>query len=389
MKKDSLSVVLISNYFNHHQLPLCDELDKLTAHNFYFIATSEMRIDRKALGYGELKTPDYVVNYNMSEFVNAECDKYINDADVVIIGSADDKMIKSRIRSGKLIFRYTERPLKHGAEPLKYLPRLVRWNMRNPKGKPIYLLCASGYAALDYKKFGLFKGRTYKWGYFPEFRSYNVEEIMKEKNPRKILWCGRFLNWKHPDDAISVAQRLFNDGYSFTLDFVGTGEIELKLKSKVEDIGLQECIRFLGAMNPSEVREHMESAGIYLFTSDHQEGWGAVLNESMNSGCAVIASHMIGAVPFLIKDNVNGMVYESGNLDMLYAKIKFLLDNPSEQIRLGKEAYNTINNEWCASIAATRFVELAQSLINNESIRFSEGPCSTAPDKIDLINAIG
>jgi hypothetical protein len=37
-------------------------------------------------------------------------------------------------------------------------------------------------------------------------------------------------------------------------------------------------------MPPEEVRVHMEQSNIYLFTSDFGEGWGAVLNEAMNSG---------------------------------------------------------------------------------------------------------
>ena len=49
----------------------------------------------------------------------------------------------------------------------------------------------------------------------------------------------------------------------------------------------------------------MEKSEIFLFTSDKGEGWGAVLNESMNSACAVVASHAIGSVPFLLKDGEN------------------------------------------------------------------------------------
>ena len=37
-----------------------------------------------------------------------------------------------------------------------------------------------------------------------------------------------------------------------------------------------------------------------------QEGWGAVVNEAMNSGCAVVADHMIGAAPWLIRQGENG-----------------------------------------------------------------------------------
>ena len=45
----------------------------------------------------------------------------------------------------------------------------------------------------------------------------------------------------------------------------------------------------------------MEKSHIHLFTSNHLEGWGAVVNEAMNSGCAVVANREAGAVPYLIE----------------------------------------------------------------------------------------
>ena len=72
--------------------------------------------------------------------------------------------------------------------------------------KPIFLLCASAFTSLDYSKFGLFKEKAFKWGYFPETKIYeNVSELIYSKDCGKILWCGRFINWKHPDDAINAA----------------------------------------------------------------------------------------------------------------------------------------------------------------------------------------
>ena len=49
-----------------------------------------------------------------------------------------------------------------------------------------------------------------------------------------------------------------------------------------------------------------------------QEGWGAVLNEAMNSGCACIASHAIGSAGFLIEHGENGFVYRDGDMDDFY-----------------------------------------------------------------------
>ena len=374
---EKMRIVFLSNFFNHHQSALSDALWTQTGGKYSFVETSTMPQSRKALGYHVEQKP-YVLRYQGNE---EQVLKLIREADVVLVGSTPEKLVRQRIRTGKLMFRYAEHPLKKGLEPWKYLPRLVRWHWRNPMRKPIYMLCASAYTAGDYAKFGLFLDRTYKWGYFPETRWYeNLEALWAEKDVAELLWCGRFLDWKHPDDAIMVARWLKNDGYAFRLNFIGRGEMEDAVRQMVQEYQLEDCVRFLGSMKPEEVREHMERAGIYLFTSDRQEGWGAVLNESMNSGCAVVASHAIGSVPFLIRDGENGLIYESENVDMLYEKIKYLLNHPEKQKRLGMEAYETITTEWNAETAVERLMKLAAEISKRECkpLPFEEGPCSIA-----------
>ena len=377
-----MKIVFVSNFYNHHQKFISEALYLLTGGNYAFVATDKVPDDRLALGYGREVIPGYILFAHKSTQELARCRELINESDIVIAGSAPEHLLRERIKEGKLIFRYSERPLKKGLEPLKYFPRLLRWHLRNPVGKPIYMLCASAYTAADYAKFGLFRNRCYKWGYFPEVKRYEKKTlfVQKENESPKILWCGRFLDWKHPDDAVQVAERLYREGYQFELDFIGTGALEQQLAEMIRERNLDNCVRLLGAMPPEQVREHMERANIYLFTSDRNEGWGAVLNEAMNSGCAVVASHAIGSVPFLMKDGENGLMYESGNIDMLYEKVKFLLDHPEEQVRLGRAAYHTIADEWSAEIAAERFIELAQRILDGEKHPdlFDEGPCSKA-----------
>lgn len=372
-----MKVIFISNYFNHHQSAISDALWKKTGGNYTFIASSAVPSARRQLGYGELER-EYVLRYRGNE---AEALRRIREADVVIAGSAPEELVRERIRSGKLLFRYAERPLKNGPELHKYFPRLLRWHWRNPMCRPIHLLCASAYTAGDYAKFGLFRNRAYRWGYFPETKRYaDVGKLMAEKDPARILWCGRFLKLKHPDDALAAAKRLREEGYHFRLDLIGCGAMEEMLRQLVKQWDMEDCVRFLGSMRPEAVREQMETAGIYLFTSDRQEGWGAVLNESMNSGCAVVASHAIGSVPFLVRDGGNGLVYESGNVDMLYEKIKYLLERPEEQRRLGAAAYRTIAESWNADTAADRLLALSEKLLAGEkNVKlFADGPCSGA-----------
>ena len=361
-----MKVVFISNYFNHHQKPVCDGLYRILGEGFRFVATESVPEERLALGYKTVTAP-YVVSACDDDLPRERARDLVDEADVVIAGSAPEDMLRRRIRAGKLLFRYSERPLKEGNSLLKYIPRLVKWHLKNPMGRPIYMLCASAYTAPDYAKFGLFRNRCYKWGYFPETKRYDdFDGLMKEKKAASILWVGRMIDWKHPDDALEAARRLRREGYAFTLTMIGMGEMEQMLRDRIEAYGLSDRVRLPGSMKPEEVRAHMEKAGIFLFTSDQNEGWGAVLNESMNSGCAVVGSTAIGAVPYLIRHGENGLTYASGDVDGLYEQVKYLLDHPQEQRRMGVAAYRTITEMWNGEVAAKRFVELAQRLLAGE-----------------------
>lgn len=77
--------------------------------------------------------------------------------------------------------------------------------------------------------------------------------------------------------------------------------MEEMLMQMTEEKHLSEYVTFAGFKKPEQVREYMENADIFLFTSDYGEGWGAVLNEAMNSCMAVVADCGIGAAPFLLK----------------------------------------------------------------------------------------
>lgn len=376
-----MKVAFFSNYLNHHQLPFALAMDQLTGGQFVFVATTPVPKSRRSFGYDDMnKAYPFVLTTYDSQENKAAAMQLALEADLVIIGSAPEIYIEQRLLQKKLTFRYSERIYKNGPEWHKYPVRLIRYFWRFGRHKSQYLLCASAFTAADFARTGTFLNKTYKWGYFPEVKTHDVPALMEGKQDEipRLLWVGRYLPLKHPDDVVLVAERLRQDGYSFSLDFIGSGVMEPQLLQMIEDKGLSDCVHMLGAMKPEEVRTHMEQANIYLFTSDRGEGWGAVLNESMNSGCAVVASHAIGSVPFLMKDQENGLIYRSGDVEMLYEKVKFLLDHPEEQVRLGTAAYQTMKETWNAEVAAERLLTLIDCIQNGTETPYQDGPCSRA-----------
>lgn len=375
--KNDLSVVFLSNYFNHHQKPLSDALFALLGGSYHFVETSYMAKSRRELGYGGIEYPSYVIRPDKA-FTEAT-QALIDNADVVIAGSAPEKLLKTRIRKNRLVFRYSERPFKQKPDWKKFLPRLILWNLRSPFWKPIYMLCASAYTASDYAKFGMFLNRCYKWGYFPKAYQYeNLEQLLQNKQPASLVWAARYLDWKHPEIAIELGRRLKQDGYNFTISMIGNGALLNQTIATVVREGLENEIHVLGAMSPEEVREHMEQAQIHIFTSDRNEGWGAVLNESMNSGCVPVANRAIGSAPYLIEDGKNGFLYDT--VDELYERVKFLLDHPEERTQMAQAAYRTIVDEWNAENAAKQFIALASQLLDGKKKPTvpEKGVCSSA-----------
>lgn len=385
-----MKIVFLTNCYNHHQAPLAEALWNKTNGDFYFIETQQMTQERKNMGWGEKNYPSYVVPYDCYKSKKHEIQKVINNADVVIMGSAPDELLLERLSHRKLTFRYSERMFKTECPQWQIPLRIVKNYYRFGRHKSEYLLCSSAYTAGDFERVKTFKGKCYKWGYFPEVKRYDVAELMKKKlsvtsaglkHPQaSILWAGRLIGWKHPDASIRVAASLKEKGYSFRMSIIGDGEMKEQLQKMIIDNDLSSRVEMLGSMSPKEVREHMEKADIYLFTSDFNEGWGAVLNEAMNSGCAVVASHAIGSVPFLIRNGENGFVYENGNQEQLEQRVEALLSDQNYRSKLGINAYKTLSETWNADVAAERFIALADLLRAKKDVSnlFLDGPCSVA-----------
>ncbi|MCM1091192.1 MAG: glycosyltransferase family 4 protein [Butyrivibrio sp.] len=375
---DQPQLVFVSNYINHHQIPFCNALYELLKGEFVFIQTEPMEEERVRMGWQrEAKLPYVRYYYEEPE----ACQRLIADCPQVLFGGVDDESyITERLQSGKPIIRYSERIYKEG-----------QWKAVSPRGllkkyhdhtkyrnKPIYLLCAGAYVPSDFHIIRAYPDKLLKWGYFPETRHYDTDQLMKAKKPASILWAARFLDWKHPETAINCARYLKENNICFHMNIVGDGEQRPLVEHLLEEYGLAEQVTLLGYRTPDEVRELMEQSEIYLTTSDRKEGWGAVINEAMNSGCAVVASHMMGAAPYLIRHGQNGFVYDdsltrNGQNDQLCELTARLLQDRELRERLGRAAILTIEEEWNAENAAARLLEFCETLEPS-----AEGPCSPA-----------
>lgn len=368
-----LKVVFVSNYINHHQIPFCNAMYRQLGGDFLFIQTEPMEQERVRMGWQEESLPYVRYFYEQEE----ECKRWILESRVVLFGGTDEEgYIVPRLEAGKPVVRYHERLYKTGQWKAVSPRGLLRKYQDHTKYRrdQVYMLCAGAYVPSDFHLVRAYPGKMYRWGYFPETKHYDVDELLANKGfcvPGKagseeripyLLWAARFIDWKHPELPVRMAAALKKKGIRFHMDIIGGGELEEEVIRLVRELDVGDSVSLPGFKRPGEVRACMEKADIYLVTSDRQEGWGAVVNEAMNSGCAVVASHMIGAVPYLIEPEKNGRIYRDGEEGMLLALLEELCLQPELCRRLGRNAYRTIVEEWNPETASERLLGLMGQL---------------------------
>ena len=381
-----MTVTYFSNFLNHHQANVADELYEKLGTDYTFVELCPIYDWLLKGGYSDLSSRPYVLQAWRSPENYRKAEDLALNADVALFGGPETlKLEVMRAKTGKLTFDVGERWLKRGLLNLAS-PRLLRyfWYYYTVFSKEnVYKLCSSAYACGDHYKLYSFKNRCYKWGYFTKVEDFPFEtsanvDVSSEETEVHLMWCARFLRWKHPELPVRLARRLKDKGYKFVFDMYGSG-VELEnVKRLASELEVTDVLRFQGNLPNDKILEQMRQHEIFLFTSDKNEGWGAVLNESMSNGCAVVASDEIGSVPFLVEDGVNGLVFKSEDLDSLETKVMSLLDNADCRRTIAANAMRTMRTPWSPQNAADNLLRLIDDLQAGRDTSIAVGPCSKA-----------
>ena len=383
-------LVFFSNYLNHHQVPVADELSRLLGEEFRFVAT--LRRDEKELkGGADYSTRPYCLLAAESDEAHEEALRLALEAEVCVFGACSQEYAIERAKRnpGGLSFEMGERWLKHGWLTIgSPVFRQWAWNyFRYLRKANFHKLCCGSFTTGDDARLNAYKERHYKWGYFTSVEEDFVKTTTPVNGSVKILWCGRFLTWKHPELVVQLAARLKKDGYDFAIDMYGDEGQQAphdkvfprkNLEALIEKADVGDVVSLKGNRPNSEVLEAMRDADIFLFTSDRLEGWGAVANESMANGCALVASDAVGSTQYLVKPRETGMVFRSGEVDSLYEQVKYLLDHPEERKRIARNGRRLMVELWSPSNAAKSLLQLIDDLNAGRESSIKEGPCSKA-----------
>ena len=230
-----MKLTFFSNYFNHHQEALCNELHKLLGDGFTFVETEEIEEFRSKMGWGREAIPAYVLKSHTSQENLEKAYELGESSDVVIMGTAPEDMIEKRLEENKLTFRYSERPLKEGR---------VKIDIHSAEGSPFYL---DPDAQLIFSP------------------SENKVAIAKV-DARKVLgWEDGFLSFVNASfpEIVSALERKFNVSITFNADKMHRGNT-LNVRFNPDD-SLEDALEVLTLLLPGSRYKKVGNRIFYQF----------------------------------------------------------------------------------------------------------------------------
>ena len=356
--KDTL--VFISTFASPHTLPFGVEAAKFYS-EVVFINTMPLTEERLRMGYDISSDSVEIINLSDSE---QRCRELILSARDVILSGTRFDLVSERIEAGGSVYIAHERLFKKGV--LKLLdPRTWKISAfcRRVRNKNVFLLSIGDFAARDFVRLGFNKDKVYRFGYFPKSSVAPAPERVPS-GVTKILWVGRMVGFKRPKMALKAARLLPED---FELTMAGDGALWNGVKAYARRKNIAATL--LGNTPNDKVIELMRESDILLSTSDRGEGWGAVINEGMSAGCAVVCSDTIGCAGTLA-DGKNSVIFATHSVKDLKRAIIEARDRREELGLLGRL---TVEKEFNARVAAERFAALAGVIDKNI---FKDGICS-------------
>ena len=385
--------IFVTNIWNHYTTTVGAPLAALLGEdNFRMVLVSPVQEEpefkaRLAMGW-KFGLPEYkwlVPNPETSkELANGEAVRLIETADVAVIGALYPcrnlfRAVRNRIRTGKLTFITNERFIKEYVTLKSFLSfrKVYNWVYQHwlLSHKNVHYLPISHWGPRDARFLCGAKGRVWKWAYMPEMSNAPVEKKTHDKF--YIGWCGRMIEWKHPDHILKAVS-LLPDAYRnrCKVSFVGDGDCKNKLKVLTEELNLADIVEFKPYMSIPEVAEWMSGLDTYVFPSDIEEGWGVVLAEAMDKCCVPIACVEAGATLDLIDDGENGFVFEKGDIACITRKIMWLMNHPTEAKTMGRKAWESLR-ERTPEVCAKRLSRLIDAITSGDGEPIpSEGICS-------------
>ncbi|BFM39377.1 glycosyltransferase family 4 protein [Synechocystis sp. LKSZ1] len=169
-------------------------------------------------------------------------------------------------------------------------------------------------------------------------QTFDYNSLKQELNiipeTKIITMVGRLDKQKAPYYLITAFAQVLEKFPDTILLLVGEGELEESLRNQIKALNIELNVKFLGSRD--DVPVILNITNIFALSS-LWEGLGRAMTEAMLMGIPVVVPNIYG-IPEIVHHNETGLLFEAKDTDQLANHLVFLLNNPQECQRLGKNA---------------------------------------------------
>jgi glycosyltransferase involved in cell wall biosynthesis len=169
-----------------------------------------------------------------------------------------------------------------------------------------------------------------------------------QREPR-VLYVGRVertSRWKGLQVLVDAMDRLRATVPGVRLDIVGDGDDVPALRAQAEQRGVAHLIDWHGRIEHDDLPRLYRRAGVAVLPSlTESESFGMTLVEAMASGCPVVGSRT-GGIPFVVRDNVDGLLVAPGDPAALAEALSMVLTDPGRARSLGEAGREAAASRW-------------------------------------------
>jgi phosphatidylinositol alpha-1,6-mannosyltransferase len=180
-----------------------------------------------------------------------------------------------------------------------------------------------------------------------------------EIGPRAVLVVARMESserYKGHDQLLEVWPRVVARVPDARLVFVGSGDDEVRLRSKAASLGLQHQVIFTGFVS-SPVRTALYQRAWALAMPSRGEGFGVVYLEAMAQGLPCIGS-VHDAARDVIEDGTTGFLVDQSDLGSIADRLCYLLTNDAARRAMGTMARHRTQTRFSYGQFRERFLGL-------------------------------
>lgn len=185
--------------------------------------------------------------------------------------------------------------------------------------------------------------------------------ITKKGDKIYIGTIGRLSEQKGIDVFIKAMSRIIENNNNVYGIIIGNGELMQELVNIVKQNNIEQNILFLGYRNDVlQLIKYLD----FVVLSSRWEGFPLTPIEVFSCRKTIIATNIDGNNE-IVKDKVNGLLFEKDDVEQLVEKINYLLENGQEKNELENNAYNDFKQKYSYDIFIERYCDLYKILKNS------------------------